>query len=512
MLLLRETWLRNRGSGMPQFISIADLMAQSGVAFGTSGARGLVSAMTGRVCFAYTCAFLQHLGVIGQFTPGTPVAIAGDLRPSSPRIMAACAAAVRHMGGRVDHCGFVPSPAVAAHGFARGIPSLMVTGSHIPDDRNGIKFNRTDGEVLKPDELAIREQDVALPDLFDAAGMLKEELPAEPLVDVATPYIARYVDAFGAQALSGMTLGVYEHSAVGRDILVALVEALGGKAVLLGRSDSFIPVDTEAVRPEDQALARQWAADLKLDAILSTDGDSDRPLLADESGSWIRGDVLGILSARALGIAAIATPVSCNSAVELSGLFTAVRRTRIGSPFVIEAMNALVAEGRGSVCGYEANGGFLLATPVAVGNRTLGALPTRDAVLPILSVLVDARHRGVTLSALQTQLPERYTFSERLQDYPTAQSQALIAHLEQGDESAILARLTGMFGELGGTADGIDRTDGLRIHFLGGDIIHLRPSGNAPELRCYTESDSVNRAASLNAQALALVRDYRVPA
>lgn len=497
---------------MTNSVSIADLMAQSGVAFGTSGARGLVTAMTDRVCFAYTAAFLQHLANIGQFAPSTHVAIAGDLRPSSPRIMAACAAAVRHMGGEVDYCGFVPSPAVAAHGFAKGIPSLMVTGSHIPDDRNGIKFNRTNGEVLKPDELAIRAQDVVLPDLFDDAGMLKDAAPAEPLVDAATPYIARYVDAFGVQALAGMRLGVYEHSAVGRDILLALVEALGGQAVSLGRSDSFIPVDTEAVRPEDQVLARQWAADLKLDAILSTDGDSDRPLLADESGTWMRGDVLGILCARALGIAAIATPVSCNSAVELSGLFGAVRRTRIGSPFVIEAMNGLVADGQASVCGYEANGGFLLATPVEVGRRTLGALPTRDAVLPILSVLVDARRRGVTLSALQAQLPERYTFSERLQNYPTARSQALIAHLEQGDESVILARLTHMFGELAGEADGIDRTDGLRIHFAGGDIIHLRPSGNAPELRCYTESGSADRAATLNEQALLLVRDYSVTA
>ena len=66
-------------------------------------------------------------------------------------------------------------------------------------------------------------------------------------------------------------------------------------------------------------------------------------------------------------------------------------------------------------------------------------------------------------------------------------------------------------GGLAGEADGIDRTDGLRIHFAGGDIIHLRPSGNAPELRCYTESDSPERAAALNGQALSLVRDYRFP-
>lgn len=497
---------------MTQPISIADLMAQSGVAFGTSGARGLVSAMTDRICFAYTCGFLQHLEDIGQFAPGGHVAIAGDLRPSSPRIMAACAAAIRHKGGHVDFCGFVPSPAVAAYGFERGIASLMVTGSHIPDDRNGIKFNRTDGEVLKSDELGIRAQDIILPDLFDDQDMLQESIAPGPLIDVATTYVARYVDAFGPRALEGLKLGIYEHSAVGRDILSTLVEQLGGKVHRLGRSESFIPVDTEAVRPEDQALARQWAAELDLDAILSTDGDSDRPLLADESGVWIRGDILGILCARALGIKAVATPVSCNSAVELSGLFEAVRRTRIGSPFVIEAMNALGAEGQATVCGYEANGGFLLGSSVDVGNARLSALPTRDAVLPIIATLVDARRQRLSLSTLQTQLPARYTFSERLQNYPTVQSQALIAHLLEGDQSAILARLTHMFGDITGTADTIDTTDGLRIRFDGGNIIHLRPSGNAPELRCYTESDTSDRAARLNEQSLRLIAEHKVPA
>jgi len=492
---------------MTHTVSIADLMAQSGVAFGTSGARGLVTAMTDEVCFAYTAAFLQHLASIGQFAPGSHVAIAGDLRPSTPRIMAACAAAIEHMGGVVDNCGFVPSPAVAGYGFAQCIPSLMVTGSHIPDDRNGIKFNRTDGEVLKSDEQGIRAQSVDLPDLFDEAGMLKTAQALPPVIDVATAYVARYVDYFGGDALSGLTLGVYQHSAVGRDTVTQIVTALGAEAVALGRSEKFIPVDTEAVRPEDQALARQWTAEHKLDAILSTDGDSDRPLLADQAGVWMRGDVLGILCARALGIKAVATPVSCNSAVELSGLFDAVRRTRIGSPFVIEAMNALSDEGQATVCGYEANGGFLLASPVTADGRTLGALPTRDAVLPMLATLVDARRQGVTLSALQAQLPERYTFSERLQDYPTAQSQALIAHLEEGSEADVLARLTAMFGGIAGEADGTDTTDGLRVHFAGGDIIHLRPSGNAPELRCYTESDTAERAAAINAEALAVVRD-----
>jgi hypothetical protein len=79
-------------------LTVDAIMARSGVQFGTSGARGQVVAMTDQVCHAYTTGFLQHLADLGEFAPGTRVAIAGDLRPSTPRIMVACAQAVRDLG------------------------------------------------------------------------------------------------------------------------------------------------------------------------------------------------------------------------------------------------------------------------------------------------------------------------------------------------------------------------------------------------------------------------------
>jgi phosphomannomutase len=291
---------------------------------------------------------------------------------------------------------------------------------------------------------------------------------------------------------------------VGRDDVLEIVTALGAQAVALARSDTFIPVDTEAVRPVDQELARQWAAEFGFDAILSTDGDSDRPLLADETGQWLRGDVLGVLCAQALGITALATPVSSNSALELSGLFSQVVRTRIGSPFVIEAMNTLIALGE-TACGYEANGGFILGSPVTQEGRTLAALPTRDAVLPMLAVLAQARRSGLSVSALRATLPPRFTASDRLQNYPTAKSQALVARLGEGEAPAVLAKVGDLFGSFAGPATLFNQVDGLRITFASGDIIHLRPSGNAPELRVYTEGDTPERAATLLEQAMAVV-------
>src|SRR5262245_31675264 len=124
-------------------VSIRELMASSGVAFGTSGARGLATAMTDLVCYAYTKGFLQYLEGIGELKrAGESVAVAGDFRPSTDRVMEAVCRAAEDMGYRALLCGKVPLPAVALLGLERKIPAIMVTGSHIPDDRNGIKFNK----------------------------------------------------------------------------------------------------------------------------------------------------------------------------------------------------------------------------------------------------------------------------------------------------------------------------------------------------------------------------------
>jgi phosphomannomutase len=486
-------------------MTVGELMAESGVAFGTSGARGTVVAMTDRVCYGYTVGFLRYLATLGEFSSGSRVALAGDLRPSTPRIMAACAAAVRDLGGVPVHCGLVPTPTLALYAFAERIPSLMVTGSHIPADRNGIKFYRPHGEVLKDDEAGMMAQPAEVQGRsFDPQGGLSGTGTLPPTIDIAPAYVERYRNAFGPAALAGRHIGIYQHSAVGRDVVAAILEALGARVTPLGRSEVFVPVDTEAVRDEDVVLARQWAREQHFDAIVSTDGDSDRPLLADERGEWLRGDVLGVLCARQLGASHVVTPVSSNTVLEESGVFAVTARTRIGSPYVIAEMNRLIAAGGRRVCGYEANGGFLLGSDLTLSAGALSALPTRDAVLPILATLVAAGDGP--LSALVGALPPRVTFSNRIADFPTEASRMILARLEAGTEADQLARSEAAFGEIAGSPVRLDRTDGLRITFASGDVIHLRPSGNAPELRCYTEARDTARAQALNDAALNVVR------
>mgnify|MGYP000022365773 CR=1 FL=1 len=56
---------------------------------------------------------------------GGTVALAGDLRPSTGRIMAACARAAVDLGYKPENLGRIPSPALAAYGISREVPSMM---------------------------------------------------------------------------------------------------------------------------------------------------------------------------------------------------------------------------------------------------------------------------------------------------------------------------------------------------------------------------------------------------
>ena len=110
------------------------------------------------------------------------------------------------------------------------------------------------------------------------------------------------------------------------------------------------------------------------------------------------------------------TTVSANTMVDLMGGFRRVERTKIGSPYVIAAMEARAGA---KVAGYEPNGGFLLGWDI---GRGLVPLMTRDSALPLLAVLASAAERGVTVSALLDDLPGRRTATDRLKDIPREKS------------------------------------------------------------------------------------------
>jgi len=189
--------------------------------------------------------------------------------------------------------------------------------------------------------------------------------------------------------------------------------------------------------------------------------------------------------------------VSCNTALEMSGHFEKVHRTRIGSPYVLEKMlerGAGKNSSAGIVIGFEANGGFFHAP-----------LLTRDSILPILLVLAEIKRQGRPLSQILADLPPRFTASGLIRNVPAESSRKILEKLGNAKiGNALAPELAGF-----GAVMSVDRTDGLRFTLakspqsaVAGGIVHFRPSGNAPEFRVYAESSTREEARALCQAAL----------
>ncbi|WP_427188480.1 hypothetical protein [Escherichia coli] len=110
-------------------------------------------------------------------------------------------------------------------------------------------------------------------------------------------------------------------------------------------------------------------------------------------------------------------------------------------------------------------------------------------------VLALAIKNNVTISKLLAELPPRFTYSNRVQNFATSKS--IIASAQENPQEFIER-----IGFVDLHVQSVDTIDGLRLTLSDGSIIHLRPSGNAPELRCYAEADNIIKAEKLVLEVL----------
>jgi phosphomannomutase len=142
------------------------------------------------------------------------------------------------------------------------------------------------------------------------------------------------------------------------------------------------------------------------------------------------------------------------------------------------------------VVGFEANGGFLLGFTAHL-KAPLAPLPTRDCMLPIIAPLVSVQTAGKNLTDLVAALPPCFTAADRVQEINRDKARTFLDKLISDDTAR--AAFFAPFGTIAAT----DLTDGLRVDFESGDVLHLRPSGNAPEFRIYAQAGTESKAQDL---------------
>lgn len=471
--------------------------------FGTSGVRGRVIDFTSRNCRNYAISFCELLK--RQYPQTRVIHMARDLRESSPMIQFEFAKAFEKEKFKVISLGEIPTPALALQALSQNAASVMVTGSHIPADRNGVKFYTPEGEITKEHEIEIRQVFEELNSRTDQEKSSTQNddqviFPEENKNQVAAEinYENRYVNFFGQDFLKGVRVLFYQHSTVGRNLLPRILKSLGAQVIESGKSEKFIPVDTENVShiAELEELMFNNDADL----LASADGDADRPLLIHRRHGQIVGDVLGMITAKYLEIPYLAVPVSCTSLIDESKWFDKVVRTRIGSPFVISAMENLKKQ-FSCVAGFEANGGFILGSDL----KSLRALPTRDALLPIL-VYLKQQFSG-WIAENEKLVFSKSNLSGLLKDFSMDRAHRILNDV--GAEPATLLEFSSVLRRHFPKLKEINSVDGIKLMSLNGASVHLRPSGNAPEFRVYVEASSKDYANEILRDTLIFCDSYR---
>jgi phosphoglucosamine mutase len=284
--------------------------------------------------------------------------------------------------------GPVPTPAV---GFLtrsmRADLGVMISASHNPHQDNGIKFFGPDGFKLSDEAEAgieaLVEGDLALapPDQIGRARRIDDGR-------------GRYQEYAKTTFPTGLRLDGLKvvldcaHGAAYRVAPEALWE-LGADLTTIGASPDGMNINAGVGSTHPQALARKVVEE-GADIGLALDGDADRLIVVDETGSVVDGDQIMALIMRqqqaedTLKGGALVTTVMSNIALEryLAGLGMGMIRTPVGDRHVLEAMRA-----KGCNVGGEQSGHIILADHSTTGDGLLAALQ-------ILAVLVSNGRRA----------------------------------------------------------------------------------------------------------------------
>jgi len=353
--------------------------------FGTDGVRGPFGGPIVNEAFA------ARLGeAAGRWVGGKGrVLIGRDTRASGEALMKAVAAGLAAAGLEPVSLGVLPTPAVAgAVRSSDAVLGVVITASHNPASDNGIKFFLGTGMKLTDDDEAAIE---AL-------------LPAEarsPLVTIGErDGIAAYVHAASALLPAGSLAGwrVVLDTANGATTGTSpvVLRALGAEVIGIGDRPDGTNINA-AVGSEHPELLATRVRETGARIGIAHDGDGDRCIFCDETGSVLDGDeVLTLLALHALAkgrlvastlVITVQSNLGVDAAVNAAG--GRVARTSVGDRYVIERMLA-----DGAMLGGESSGHIICADVSPTGDGLVAALK-------VIEVMIDT---GRPLSELRKAL------------------------------------------------------------------------------------------------------------
>ena len=338
--------------------------------FGTDGVRGLVGT-------ELTAELARDIGraaveILGSGSADRPRLVVGrDPRASGAGLQDALVEGVVASGGDALLAGIEPTPAIAFLTIDLGATAgVVISASHNPPEYNGIKLFGADGVKL-PDEVEDR--------IEEALGHTTSTARVGSVSNVDAHGRERYLihleEAVGSK-LDGITLVVDCANGAASGIAPELYRRLGATVhAIHDEPDGHnINAGCGALHPEVVAeeVVRRGA-----DVGIAHDGDADRALFADASGSVVDGDQVLAASAIAMRDAGrlrhdtVVTTVMANLgfSVAMSEHGIEVRSTAVGDRYVLEEMVRC-----GAVLGGEQSGHLIFLEHATTGDGLLTAV------------------------------------------------------------------------------------------------------------------------------------------
>jgi phosphoglucosamine mutase len=395
--------------------------------FGTDGVRGVA----GELLTAELAVGLAQAATRKTGAQRPQVLIVRDTRESGEMLEAAVAAGVSAAGGDALLGGVLPTPAapllIGRYGFDLAV---VLSASHNHFQDNGIKFFAGDGYKLSDEnELEIEREleRAAEPGSGSPAGVGKATPSAES-ASGTPPQIGRVRELRGAgeDYLRELHAHFAELDLAGLDVLLdcangatyrvapEIFRRLGAKVTVIADQPDGRNINAGCGSTHIEQLGsrvREGGHDLGF----AFDGDGDRVLAVDRTGTVVDGDELMALAALHLRererlngggvVVTVMTNYGFHSAMERAGVEVAV--TQVGDRYVLEELRArgwmLGGEQSGHVIDLGFNrtgdgiGGALLTLEALAGRE----LAERDAMrkLPQRLVNVRVRERGALESA-----------------------------------------------------------------------------------------------------------------
>lgn len=412
--------------------------------FGTDGVRGRANAdLTAELALDVSVAAAQVFAEAGSFGNRRPLAVVGrDPRASGEFLEAAVVAGLASAGVSVVRLGVLPTPGVAYLTKCTGADfGVMLSASHNPMPDNGIKFFARGGSKLDDALEDAIEGQLGQPwtrPIGAAVGRVTDDLS---LVETYVAHLVTTLD--NPTSLEGLKVVVDCANGGGHLTGPAAFQVQGAEVLAIHASPDGLNINDHcgSTHPADlQDKVVSSGADLGI----ALDGDADRCLAVDATGTIVDGDqILAILAVAMRESGQLRGNTVVSTVMSNLGFFQAMRsqgiaveQTRVGDRYVLEAMNAANLS-----LGGEQSGHVVMADHATTGDGVLTGLHLMNRMASTGKTLAE-------LAAVMTRMPQvlinvRDVDKARAETEPTLGAAVAAAEAELGDKGRVLLRPSG---------------------------------------------------------------------